>query len=190
MKKDQAILIADEIIGLYKKYGGSDYAGEDVTQLQHMLQAGWLARENGSSPDVILAAFLHDIGHICIQGPQVQTMKEFGIKDHEVVGSEFLLEKGFSNEIRELVASHVEAKRYLTFKDPGYYEALSMASKETLNFQGGPMSEIEAVTFESREHFQQIINLRKWDDQAKNTESYPEDLDYYHNLIVEHLINQ
>lgn len=190
MKTEQAIKIADEIIGLYKLYGGSDYAGEEVTQLQHMLQAGWLARETGSSNKVILAAFLHDIGHICIQGPQVQTMNEFGIKDHEEIGSDFLLEKGFSNEIRELVASHVEAKRYLTFKFPEYYDALSLASRETLNFQGGPMSEIEAAEFESREHFQQIINLRKWDDQAKNTESYPEDLDYYHNLIVEHLINQ
>ena len=52
------------------------------------------------------------------------------------------------------------------------------------------MSEREAAAFESRENFQQIINLRKWDDQAKNTESYPEDLDFYHNLIVEHLIKQ
>ncbi|MGZ5245900.1 MAG: phosphohydrolase, partial [Flavitalea sp.] len=74
MNKEQAVLIADEIIGLYKLYGGSDYAGEEVTQLQHMLQAGWLARESGSSPDVILAAFLHDIGHICMQGQDVETM--------------------------------------------------------------------------------------------------------------------
>ncbi|MGZ5248437.1 MAG: HD domain-containing protein, partial [Flavitalea sp.] len=179
-----------EIIDLYKLYGGSDYAGEEVTQLQHMLQAGWLARENGSSPDVILAAFLHDIGHICMQGPDVQTMNEFGIKDHEEIGSDYLLQNGFSSEIRELVASHVEAKRYLTFRDPGYYDSLSNASRETLNFQGGPMNDTEAAAFEIRKHFEQIINLRKWDDLAKNTESYPEDLDYYHNLIVEHLIHQ
>lgn len=190
MTTELAIKIADEIMDLYKLNGGSDYAGEEVTQLQHMLQAGWLARQSGSSNEVILAAFLHDIGHICIQGPEVETMNEFGIKDHEEMGSEFLRQKGFSAEVLELVASHVEAKRYLTFKFPEYYDSLSLASRETLNFQGGPMSETEASAFESREHFEQIINLRKWDDQAKNTESFPEDLDYYHNLIVEHLVNQ
>jgi predicted HD phosphohydrolase len=36
--------IADTIIELYKTYGGNEYAGEKVTQLQHMIQAADLAR--------------------------------------------------------------------------------------------------------------------------------------------------
>ena len=49
--------IADEIIELYKSHGGNEYAGEKVTQLQHMLQAAELARQGGYDNEMILAAF-------------------------------------------------------------------------------------------------------------------------------------
>jgi hypothetical protein len=35
----QAANIANEVIQLYEQYGGSEYAGEKVTQLEHMVQA-------------------------------------------------------------------------------------------------------------------------------------------------------
>ena len=66
-------------------------------------------------------------------------MDGFGIKDHEELGAEFLRGKGFSKKIARLVESHVEAKRYLTFKDPAYYAMnLSEASKKTLRIPGWP----------------------------------------------------
>ena len=40
------------------------------------------------------------------------------------------------------------AKRYLTFKEPGYYEGLSDGSKRTLGFQGGLMDAKESAVFE------------------------------------------
>jgi len=42
MKTTQATTIANEIIGLFKEYR-SEYAGEKVTQLEHMVQAARLA---------------------------------------------------------------------------------------------------------------------------------------------------
>lgn len=39
MEKVRAIQIADEIIALYEKYGGNEYYGESVTQLQHACQS-------------------------------------------------------------------------------------------------------------------------------------------------------
>src|SRR5258708_32702064 len=116
-----------------------------------MVQAAQLAEEQGYDEEVILAAFLHDIGHICVDArgdngavSAYRQMDGFGIIDHEEIGAEFLGEKGFSRKIVRLVESHVEAKRYLTFKDPAYYARLSEASKKTLEFQGGPMNQAEA----------------------------------------------
>jgi predicted HD phosphohydrolase len=59
------------------------------------------------------------------------------------------------------------AKRYLTYKYPEYYNKLSLASKVTLEFQGGVMSREEADEFELHPDAELIMRLRYWDDMAK-----------------------
>jgi predicted HD phosphohydrolase len=39
---------------------------ETVSQLEHMSQSAQLAIEQGYDDEVVLAAFFHDIGHICV----------------------------------------------------------------------------------------------------------------------------
>lgn len=161
--------IVDEIFALYTKYGDEDYIGEPVSQLEHMSQAAQLAIDSGADDEVILAAFFHDIGHICVQKNESNDMAGFGIVKHEKVGADFLREKGFPERVAALVESHVVAKRYLTFKYPEYYASLSEASKKTLELQGGKMTEAEANAFENNPLFHLMILLRKWDEQAKAT---------------------
>ena len=187
MTKEKAALIADKIINLFKVYGGSEYAGEKVSQLEHMVQAAQLAEERGFDEEVILAAFLHDIGHITEEATGENEMDEYGIKDHEALGAQYLTENGFSSKIATLVASHVKAKRYLTRKDPDYYNQLSEASKRTLEFQGGMMTWEEADRFEKDPFFSEIILMRKWDEQAKIQNKPLPDLTLYHDMIVHHL---
>ena len=219
MTSEQAEKISDEIMDLYKGYGGAEYAGERVTQLEHMVQAAQLAEEQGYDEEVILAAFLHDIGHISeaakengkIAGgedgknaageegknaagedgksvlSEDRKMGDFGIKDHEELGAEFLREKGFSRKVVRLVESHVEAKRYLTLRDPAYYEQLSDASRKTLEYQGGPMTAEEADAFEQYPLFDLIIKMRNWDEQAKIEHKPLPDLSRYRDMMVHHL---
>lgn len=182
-----ANIIANEIIQLYEQYGGSEYAGEKVTQLEHMVQAARLAEQEGYEEEVILAAFLHDVGHICVSAHEDNAMAEWGIKDHEEVGADFLRGKGFSKRLSRLVESHVEAKRYLTWKDPLYYEQLSEASKKTLEYQGGPMYTDEAIAFEEHPLFNLIIQMRHWDDVAKIEHLETGDLEKYRAMIIRHL---
>src|ERR1700744_4963401 len=189
MTTEQAEKITDEIMDLYKGYGGNEYAGEKVTQLEHMAQAAQLAEEQGYDEEVILAAFLHDIGHISEAAKGDNEMDGFGIKDHEELGAEFLRGKGFSKKIVRLVESHVEAKRYLTIKDPAYYAQLSEASKKTLEYQGGPMTEDEAAAFEQYPLFTLIIQMRKWDEQAKIEHKPLPDLGHFRKMILHHLQN-
>ncbi|HMI62477.1 MAG TPA: HD domain-containing protein [Puia sp.] len=189
MTTEQAQRVADEIMKLYEGYGGAEYAGEKVSQLEHMAQAAQLAEEQGYEEEVILAAFLHDIGHISEAAKGDNEMDGFGIKDHEELGAEFLREKGFSKKVVRLVESHVEAKRYLTIKDPSYYAQLSEASKRTLDFQGGPMTEEEAAAFEQYPLFRLIIQMRKWDELAKIENKPLPDLQHYRAMILHHLSN-
>ena len=193
MTAEQAEKTTDEILGLYESYGGAEYAGEKVSQLEHMVQAAQLAEAQGFDEEVILAAFLHDVGHIseAAKGDESMSasrgMDGFGIKDHEELGAEFLRGKGFSKKIVRLVESHVEAKRYLTIQDPAYYAQLSDASKKTLEYQGGPMSEEEAAAFEQYPLFDLIIRMRKWDEEAKIENQPLPDLRHYRQMMLHHL---
>ncbi|HCW08271.1 MAG TPA: phosphohydrolase [Cytophagales bacterium] len=159
--------IASEIIALYNNYGNADYIGEPVSQIEHMSQSAQLAIDGGFDDELILAAFFHDIGHICIQTITYETMGDFGVKSHEQIGADFLRSRGFSERIARLVENHVNAKRYLTFKLPEYFNSLSEASKRTLEYQGGRMSEHEAEEFENNPLFEHSLLLRRWDEQAK-----------------------
>ena len=94
-----------------------DYIGEDVSQLAHSLQAATLARRRGDS-ELVLAALLHDLGHFA---PSDRfEMTPLGRKHHEHVGADLLRGLGFSERVAELVAGHVDAKRYLVATRPSY----------------------------------------------------------------------
>lgn len=160
-------LIVDGIFALYEKFGSADYIGEPVSQIEHMSQSAQLAMKEGFDDEVILAAFFHDIGHICEMDQPFKTMQGYGRLRHEKIGADFLRSKGFPERIARLVEYHVQAKRYLTYKYPAYHAQLSEASKKTLAFQGGRMTASEALDFEKDPLFEISILMRKWDELAK-----------------------
>ena len=94
-------------------------------------------------------------------------MDGLGTLNHELIGADFLRVHGVPERVARLTERHVDAKRYLTFKHPAYYDGLSEASRGTLRWQGGPMNAEEAQTFEQDPDFQTILQLRQWDEQAK-----------------------
>jgi putative nucleotidyltransferase with HDIG domain len=110
-----------------------DYIGEPISQLQHALQCATFARDSGADDEVIIGALLHDIGHIC--DLDAQKMGNVGVEKHETLGGNYLRNLGFSSRVVRLVEGHVLAKRYLTYKNPTYYQRLSEASRETLRYQ-------------------------------------------------------
>lgn len=187
MVKAQIHQTVEEILSLYQRFGEEDYIGEPVSQIEHMCQCAQLAAAAGYDEEVILAAFFHDIGHLLEHVMPTGQMDGLGVKDHEKLGAEYLLQKGFSEKIAHLVASHVPAKRYLTYRYPEYFDQLSEASKRTLGFQGGVMSKEEANAFEEDELHPLYIQLRKWDEAAKLENIPLPHLDYYRILMNDHL---
>lgn len=164
---DRHAQVIDEVFALYQRFGDSDYIGEPVSQIEHMSQAAELAMAEGFDDEVVLAAFFHDIGHICVE--HADNMGGFGVVSHERLGADYLRRAGFSERLARLVEYHVQAKRYLTFTEPGYYERLSVASRRTLEYQGGVMSAAQAQAFERDPLCAISLRMRQWDELAKKT---------------------
>lgn len=154
----------EQICALFERKGHLQY-GEEVTQLEHALQCGMLAEREGAKPALIVAALLHDVGHMLHQDAALAV--EQGRDDaHEALGGKALA-RWFGPEVSEPVRLHVQAKRYLCATQKGYFEQLSPLSVRTLSLQGGPMSSSEAAAFESLPFSQDAAALRRWDDAAK-----------------------
>ena len=183
-------VVVNEVFALYEAHGNDDYIGEPVSQLEHMSQAANLAQLEGYDDEVVLAAFFHDIGHLCAGSSEAGSMDGMGNVNHEQIGANYLLARGFSPRLAKLVNAHVTAKRYLTYKYPEYYDKLSPASRTTLGFQGGPMTTQEATLFEADPDLEIMIRMRFWDDEAKLTAIPVNNLQDLKNLAIQHLIDQ
>jgi predicted HD phosphohydrolase len=177
---------AEQILGSLRKHGDRGYIGEPVSQLEHALQCAASARNAKASGPEILAALFHDIGHL-IAEPGTPEMDGLGIVEHEHIGARWLGALGVDANVCTLVAAHVSAKRYLAHRKPGYHDALSDASRGTLLFQGGPMSELEAREFESDPSFAAKVRLRVWDEAAKVPDLPVPGLDTYTDLLLDHM---
>jgi phosphonate degradation associated HDIG domain protein len=145
--------------------GRHRYGLSDLNQIQHGLQAAWLAERAGDPPSLIAAALLHDIGHMLHE--LGENPAEAGIDDrHEEVGDRYLRDR-FGPEVCEPVRLHVAAKRYLCGKEPDYFAKLSKDSVLSLSLQGGPMDEGEIAAFERLPFWQEAVRLRRYDEGAK-----------------------
>eukprot|EP00854_Cymbomonas_tetramitiformis_P013295 gene13295-15711_t len=133
---------------MYAKYGGSLY-DPSVTQIEHALQSAYLAEQEGKDADLIVAALLHDVGHVLMDehAGNADFLKED--KVHEAIGARWLKSRGFPDEVVQAVQYHVNAKRYLTAVDAAYYNGLSEMSKRSLELQGGPFAPEDAETFDT-----------------------------------------
>ncbi len=178
--------IVDEVLILFQQFGHIEY-GEGFSVNSHSIQAGLLAKDQHLEDELILAAFLHDIGHLYPLSltKEHEKMGEYGIEAHDRWGESFLRERGFSARIQATVKNHVAAKRYLCAVDSTYYDQLSTASQQTLNYQGGPMSQEEVKAFEADPYFRDSIVIRRIDDEAKaeSFEVRPEHWQYFKDLL-------
>ena len=176
----------NEIFFLYEKYGNQDYIGEEVSHLEHMIQAAMLAEEDEQPEFVILAALFHDIGHLVVLDT-CSDKNHLSTKNHEHIGSLFLCNQGIPYPIPHLVKSHVLTKRFLVTTQNFYYDTLSLSSKLTLEEQGGRLSEMECKSFKSHHLYNEMIKIRLYDDNAKVKGKQIKPLDYYKQMCIKYL---
>ena len=178
----------DRVLSLFNTAGQMEYHGEQVSQLEHALQSAHLAGEDYGDEKEIIAALLHDIGHIWpVEGRQVTSV---GVVEHDEVGAQVLSDLGFSDDVADIVSGHVAAKRYLVATDEAYAAKLSDVSVESLRLQGGPMSSEEVKDFQRSPNWRSKVRVRTWDDRAKTPGADVPGLESYRELITAHLVRQ
>ena len=168
--------IVGEIKGAFATCGHLDY-GENINMQEHMLQTACLAESEGADDRLIVAALLHDYGHLICNMPN-NTFAAGADNYHERIGAE-AMSGWFDEDIVNAVRMHVDAKRYLCARNPKYMENLSAASRLTLAVQGGPMNEEEMREFELDKGHRMALRVRIYDDLGKRSAMKRPELDHY-----------
>jgi gamma-butyrobetaine dioxygenase len=148
------------IAGLLVKRGAM--RGEDVavTALDHALQCAARARVAGAPDEVVLAALLHDVGHL------ISDAEESHLTHHGRWGARFL-RPFVPAKVAWLVEHHVTAKRYLCTVDPRYVERLSRDSQRSWIRQGAALDRETWRAMERQPWLADVLAMRCWDDAAK-----------------------
>ncbi len=175
MSGDGSTSWADQIVELLQAMRNERY-GERVDMLDHSLQTAARASADGASDHLVLAALLHDVGHV------LGNAGEWGLADHARVGAAHL-GNGLPAEVVEPIRLHVDAKRYLVATDDTYADQLSEASIRSLDEQGGPFSADQAARFEAESFASDAVRLRRWDDAGKVVDQDVPSLDEIRELL-------
>jgi [1-hydroxy-2-(trimethylamino)ethyl]phosphonate dioxygenase len=152
----------DQILDLIAAKGGARYGRERVSQAEHALQCAALAEKEGAEKSLVAAALLHDLGHLLY----AKELAEERDDRHEHIASGHL-SRLFGPDVTEPIRLHVDAKRWLSANEPGYFETLSAGSVASLKLQGGPFNEAESASFMARPYAAEAVRLRRWDDLGK-----------------------
>ena len=175
---------AEKVVTLfdYMERKGQSFYDESVTQLEHACQCANQARLHDGSTTQIAGALLHDIGHFLLDEHNAESDFLEEDQNHEEVGADYL-EPFFPEAVTTPIRLHVPAKRYLCTTDASYYDGLSEASKRSFRVQGGVMSDEERTAFERIPHYQDALQLRRWDDLAKVRGLETPAIDTYREIV-------
>ncbi len=171
----------EEIFASFRARGDERY-GETVSQLEHALQSADLAQRDGAAPHLVVAALLHDYGHLV--GDPGDAAQELGADARHEVSGAAALAAWFPVEVLAPIALHVAAKRYLCATEPGYEAALSPASALSLSLQGGRFTPKQCARFEQNRGAADAVRLRRYDDLAKVSGAAMPTLESFRGLIL------
>ncbi len=167
----------------YMKSHGAAHYEEEVTQMQHALQAAYLAKQGGHEPALVTAALFHDIGHILADDPREANNPTLKNDLHEDIAADYL-HGLFPESVLQAIRLHVAAKRYLCTVKEGYYDKLSEASQKSYHLQGGRMTPDEVADFEAHDYYKEAVLLRAWDDRAKDVEKAVPEIETYEKDVI------
>ena len=169
-----ACAVIDGLLDLIDRLGHVPYGTAQLSEYDHAVQCADLARTAGADDALVVAALLHDIGHLVVKAAMGEAALGIDNK-HEAVGAVFLAPL-FPAAVTEPIRLHVAAKRYLAATDTTYRNALSPAAARSLARQGGAFTPEQCEAFEALAFHAEAVQLRRWDDLAMVPEHVPAEL--------------
>lgn len=149
--------------------------------LRHGLVAAAHARAVEASPALIVAALVHDIGHL-LDLDDAEGFDDDRDVEHATLGAGWLA-LWLPDSVTRPIALHVDAKRYLASRDPAFVDTLTPMSRASLALQGGAHSAAEAAGFEREAFFADALRVREWDDAPDLPDARIGSLEDYRTLI-------
>ncbi len=178
-------LYIEDLVSLLQYKGHAQYGNEEVSQLEHALQCAHLAEQAGEPAENIVAALLHDVGHLLANSRDGESTVASDKDDlHQYIALPFLRNL-FPDAVLEPIRLHVDAKRYLCAVYPSYWDELSDASKHSLAQQGGAFTETQAQAFIALPFAEDSVRLRRYDDLAKIQGKRVPELNHYADHIAQ-----
>ena len=172
----------DEVLELFARHGHQRY-DEELSQTLHAEQTAALAVAADAAPAVIAAALLHDVGHLLELAESGTEARDRTVDHrHEARGAAWLSGR-FGPEVTAPIALHVRAKRYLCAVEPTYHGLLSAGSQASLARQGGPLDAAAVEAFEQNPGWAAAVELRRWDDHAKDPALVVRPVESYADLL-------
>jgi predicted HD phosphohydrolase len=164
------------IAGLLVKRGAMHWGDEPISALDHALQCAARARAARAADEVVLAALLHDVGHL------ISDSEETEFSHHGLWAARFL-RPFVPARVAWLVEYHVLAKRYLCSVDRVYAESLSLGSTRSWIRQGGVLPPDARREMERQPWLGEALTLRRWDEEAKQPSRVVPALASYRELL-------
>ena len=164
------------ITGLLVKRGAARHGDEVVSPLAHALQCAARARAARADDEVVLAALLHDVGHL------ISEAEDSSATHHGMWAARFL-RPFVPARVAWLVEHHVMAKRYLCTVDRDYAQSLSPASLRSWLAQGGTLDRAMLQQLERQPWLPDVLAIRRWDEAAKERGRIVADLAAYRDLL-------
>ncbi|MEJ5999634.1 HD domain-containing protein [Paucibacter soli] len=166
--------LISKIEALFLRRGGQRYCGErdePVSALAHALQCAQLAEWADADHHLVVAALLHDLGQLMDAAPG-EALRD----DQHELRALPLLASGFGLTVLEPIRLHVQARRYLLSADARHAQDLTPAS---------PMSGEEKLLFMTRPFAREALQLRRWDELARQPGKRTPPLAYYLGMMQE-----
>lgn len=181
MKKISRKEVASYIFNLFKVNGKNKYF-EDITIAEHSIQTALISIDKKSTPQLVTACLLHDIGDFLMtEKVYKDTFEQKKDPRHEVVGEKYLSQY-FQKSVTQPVLLHVDAKRYLA-RDPSYYNLLSEHAKFTLKYQGGLFTDEQCKEFLRLPYAQDALNLRRYEEDARTENMKLPDIEFFWDYL-------
>ena len=151
-----------------------------MSTTEHSLQTAWFAQTAGAPEALVVAALLHDIGHLLEEVPEALGEWTTDAR-HEELGAHWLARR-FGPRSPSRCGCTCPPSATCARPTRSYFAHLS-PPRSHAHTAGRPDVAAEVARFEREHYWREAVQVRQWDDQGKVAGLVTAPLEAYAQLI-------